>query len=292
MDLEELRVLVAVAETGSLLGAAEKLGITRSTLRRRIDDLEARTHVPLLVRSPQGAALTEAGQHLAQRGRGLLSDASALLRAVRELGAGPAGLVRVSLPTGLPPKALAALYQALRATHPQLLIQAQFSDDPLARLNEGADVAFVLGPQLPEGPYLTRVVRRFREWVVASPAYIDAHPPITRPEDLLGHKLLAWRCPGLDPRSWPCLQGPPIEVEPLLITNEVHLLRQLALAGEGLALVPDAMLPDPDEGPLVPVLPDWIGRDCIFRMVVPEPLARSPRVAALLQELLNWLDEP
>ena len=57
MDLEELRVLVAVAETGSLLGAAEKLGITRSTLRRRIDDLEARTHVPLLVRSPQGAAV-------------------------------------------------------------------------------------------------------------------------------------------------------------------------------------------------------------------------------------------
>ena len=72
MDLDSLRALVAVADAGSLLGGAERLGLARSTLRRRLDELEVLAGVPLLHRGAQGAALTAAGELLVSRGRGLL----------------------------------------------------------------------------------------------------------------------------------------------------------------------------------------------------------------------------
>ena len=78
MDLEELRAFLAVADTGSFLTAAKSLRLSRATLRRRIDQLEARAGVLLVDRTRAGATLTEAGSVLATRGRQMVQEASAL----------------------------------------------------------------------------------------------------------------------------------------------------------------------------------------------------------------------
>ena len=293
MDLEELRVLVAVAETGSLLGAAERLGITRSTLRRRIDDLEARVRLPLLVRGPQGATLTDAGHQLATRGQRLLAEAAALLAAVRDERSAPAGRLRVAIPVGLPPQVLAHLYEAVRAAYPHLHLDARFTDDPLAGLGERADLAFHFGAQLPDGPWITRVLHRSRAWLLASPRYLAQHPAPQTADDLHQHAILTWSAPGLDPNLLPRLHGPALPIQPVLTSNDIHLLRQLALAGQGIAFVPDAQFPDPvpDDEALVPLLVDEVGRTTTLRMIVPEALARSSRVNALLTELTSYFEE-
>ena len=77
--------------------------MSRATLRRRIDQLEARAGVHLVDRTRLGAPLTEAGKVLAARGRLMVNEASALLASVREAGSEPAGELRVLLPIGLPP---------------------------------------------------------------------------------------------------------------------------------------------------------------------------------------------
>src|SRR5262245_5182072 len=101
MDLEELRAFLAVADTGSFLTASKSLRLSRATLRRRIDQLEARAGVLLVDRSRAGAGLTEAGTILAGRGRLMIQEASALIDSVRELGSEPSGVLRILLPVGL-----------------------------------------------------------------------------------------------------------------------------------------------------------------------------------------------
>jgi DNA-binding transcriptional LysR family regulator len=72
VDLEELRALLAVAETGSVLAASDRLKIPRATVRRRLDTLEARVGAPLVHRGPSGALLTEAGRSVATHARAIL----------------------------------------------------------------------------------------------------------------------------------------------------------------------------------------------------------------------------
>src|SRR5512140_3473195 len=132
MDLEELRAFLDVVETGSFLAAAESLGVSRTTLRRRVEALEARAGVPLLKSTQQGIVLTEAGEVLAQRGRIMMQETSALLASIREVGHEPTGVLRVVMPVGLPPHQLTPLFGLLRTHYPRLSVHARFSEDPLS----------------------------------------------------------------------------------------------------------------------------------------------------------------
>ena len=82
MNLDELRAFLAVAELGSMAAAAERLGLSRATLRRRVNALEARAGVDLFERDHQGARLTLAGAVLQRRGAALLDESQALLRSL------------------------------------------------------------------------------------------------------------------------------------------------------------------------------------------------------------------
>ncbi|MEY3210151.1 MAG: hypothetical protein RIT28_632, partial [Pseudomonadota bacterium] len=173
MDLSSLRALVAVAEAGSLLGGAERLGLARSTLRRRLDELEALVGVPLLHRGAQGAALTPAGELLVRRGRDLLVESAGLLSAVRSSGDEASGLLRLAVPVGMPPHVMTLLYATLRAQHPQLSIELRFSETPMAELSEGFDGALVLGERPTDGPWITRVLVQVREGLVGAASLLD-----------------------------------------------------------------------------------------------------------------------
>jgi DNA-binding transcriptional LysR family regulator len=291
LDLEELHVLVAIAETGSLLAASERLKLTRTTVRRRIEALEARVGASLLFRGPSGAALTEAGEVMAARARPLLAEASALLSSAREVGDSAGGVLRVVLPVGLPPHGLTLIFTSLRAAHPRLSVEAAFSEDPLSALVDDIDLVLHFGDRLGSGAWVTRVVHPMRERIVASPTYLASRGTPCNPSELTGHDLLAWRRPGSDPRAWPTLTGSCVKVTPVLVASDIHSLRMMAVAGAGLAFLPDGRVPDPHvpDDALVPVLSDHIGRDCPLRMVVPEPRLRAPKVRKVLEEIAGFL---
>ena len=94
MDLEELRAFVAVAETGSYLAAADSLAMSRTTLRRKVDSLEARAGVALVEGTPRGIVLTDAGKALASQGHRMMQEMRAVLSSVRDLGSTPRGTLR------------------------------------------------------------------------------------------------------------------------------------------------------------------------------------------------------
>ncbi|MCA9517696.1 MAG: LysR family transcriptional regulator [Myxococcales bacterium] len=291
MDLEELRAFLAVADTGSLVAAAKTLQMSRPTLRRRIDQLEARAGVPLLERSRRGAALTAAGAELAARGCLLVQEASALVTSIRMTGAEPAGTLRILLPSGLPPTLPAQLYAFVCGRYPRLDFELRFADDPAADLLVDVDVAFHFGDRSPEGPWRSRELARVPVVLVAATPYLERRGRPTTAAELAQHDLFAWRHPDHDGRAWPLAAGGALPVAPKLVARDAHLLRQLALAGHGIALVPEAGLPDPHAplGPLERVLPGVVGSDVAMRVVVPSALVDVPRVRAVIDLLRPFL---
>ncbi len=292
MDLEELRAFLDVVETGSFLAAAESLGVSRTTLRRRVEALEARAGVPLLKSTRQGIILTEAGAVLAERGRIMMQETSALLASIREVGQEPAGLLRVVMPVGLPPHLFAPLFGALRSTYPQLSLHARFSAAPLDEPLEDVDMAVHFGEDSPRGPWLSQVVMRVREELLASREYLQRRGTPRSLRELKGHELFSWEAPGDDARSWPTLQGVAFRVEPALITADIHMIRTCCIAGLGIALIPSVALADPGvpEDLLVPVLPDVVGRERAVRISVPEALSEIPKIKQVLAHARQFLE--
>jgi DNA-binding transcriptional LysR family regulator len=287
MDLDELRAFVAVAETGSIVAAARSLGFARATLRRRLDELEAHAGVPLLHRTAHGAFPTEAGSVLAARGTRILQEASALLSSVREVGAEPQGELRFVFPVGLPPDSVTALLAALQHKYPRLRLRIRYSEDPLAGLLEDVDVAVHFGSRSPSGAWVAYELFRLRECLLASPEYLRRHGAPKTVEDLHAHALLAWDGPDTDPKAWPTREGSLVRVAPQMISPDIHMLRRAAVAGMGIAFLPDPGVPTPEDAneSLVPVLPALIGRERSLQAVVPAVLSEIPRIRAVLDEI-------
>lgn len=292
MDLEELRAFLDVVETGSFLAAAESLGVSRTTLRRRVEALEARAGVPLLKSTRQGIVLTEAGGVLAQRGRIMMQETSALLASIREVGQEPSGTLRVVMPVGLPPHLFTPLFGLLRSTYPRLGVHARFSANPLGEPLDDVDMAVHFGEDSPRGPWLSHVIMRVHEGLIASREYLQRRGTPRSLRELRGHELFSWEAPGEDARSWPTLQGAAFPVEPALITPDIHMIRSCCIAGQGIGLVPSIDLADPGipEGLLVPVLPDVVGRERPVRISVPEALSEIPKIKQVLTHVRQFLE--
>lgn len=292
LNLEELQALIAVVDHGSVLAAADALGLARSTLRRRLDDLEARAGVPLLHRFASGALPTAGGQLLVDQGRRMLREADAVLASVRELGQEASGTVRVVAPPGLAPHLVLPVLLSLRERFPGLVIDLRYDARPLAGFIADVDLAVQFGASLPDGPWVAFVVHRLPERLVAGVQWVAEHGRPERLEDLEGVPIFSWVAPDREANVLPLWGGGGHPVSPAFLSTDIHLVRQLALGGHGVALLPDALLPDPGfgEDALVPILPDLVGRQLAVRVIVPEVLVRVPKIKGLV-ELLREVAE-
>jgi DNA-binding transcriptional LysR family regulator len=293
MDLEELQAFMNVVRLGSFNSAAETLGMSRTTLRRRVDSLQARAGVPLLESSREGVVLTEAGRALAEKGKVMIEEASALIASVRELGREPSGVLRVVMPVGMPPLLFTQFFGLLRSAYPQLRVHSRFSNDPLGESLVDVDMAVHFGENRPRGPWLSFVVMRVREWLVASKEYLSQHGTPKSIAELADHQLLTWEKAGEDARAWPTLKGGTFTVEPALVATDTFVVRQCCIAGLGIGLVPDAMLTEPyvAQEDLVPVLPDIVGREQAVRISVPEAIAEIPKIKVVLSHVRKFIHE-
>jgi DNA-binding transcriptional LysR family regulator len=291
MDLEELSAFLKVVDAGSFLAAADTLGVSRSTLRRRVGALEARAGVPLLESTSSGVVLTEAGRALRNRGKTMIEEASALIASVREIGKEPIGTLRVMLPVGLPPHLLTPFLALLRARLPKLAFHMRFSDDPLSASIVDVDCFVHFARAAPSGPYLSYELLRPHQWLLASKEYLDKHGTPKSIEDLHGHELIAWHAPGEEPAEWPTLQGAKFRVTPTLVATDIHFLHRCCIDGLGIALLPDVMVPDPrlPNDTTVPVLRDIVGRELVVRLSVPKALAEVPKIRLLLEHARQFL---
>ena len=286
MNLDALRVLVATVDAGSMAAAAGQLGMSRATVARRLDELEAEAGVPLVVRTKAGLYLTSTGEELVAHGRAIVGLGAALLASARRVGSAAEGTVRIVGQHGLPAEGATQVFRILRAGWPDVRVIYEESPRPMDRLLGQSDIAVTLDLALPDGPWESYDVMPAPERLVATPAYLASHPPIERVEQLRDHPIALWRPADVsqnDPPSLPLQNGGTFPIEPAVESGDFEVIRRIASSGQAIGLVPDgafsaARLGDEE---VTRVLPDLVGRDRLLRLVLVTGTLRTPRLAAI-----------
>jgi DNA-binding transcriptional LysR family regulator len=253
MDLNAIRMFVAVVQAGSLSAAATRLGTPLPTLSRRIRDLERQLKVQLLARSARGTKLTDAGTRLyehASRGIEALLEAE---QAVVGDQARLTGRLRLSLPQTFEP--WWDLLAAFQRHYPDIEIYVYSTERRLDLIEDGIDVALRVGAIVHEA-MVARHVLSFRNTLVASPKLVERFGVPAEPEALHRLPCAVWAS-GIDvPARWE-LGGHVVEPKAVL-SNDYHHLCTRALLGDVVTELPPFLAAAPvREKRLVPLLPQY-----------------------------------
>jgi DNA-binding transcriptional LysR family regulator len=255
MEIEDIQTFVAVADAGGLSPAAQRLGVSKSIVSRRLARLEKSLGTRLLSRSTRGASLTEAGATFREHAARIASEADAARDAISPQGT-VRGHLRVAAPLSFSANTFAPVLAELASRYPELEIQASFSDRKVDLVAEGFDAAIRLG-LLEDSSLVARRVATFGGALVASPAYVEKHGAPRTPEELLAHATLK-----RINEEWPLMHaGQRISVHPRhtrFTADNGAALAPPALAGLGIALLPNFLIAEHlASGALVKVMPDY-----------------------------------
>src|SRR5690242_16710234 len=188
MEIEDIQAFVAVADAGGLTSAAGRLGVSKSIVSRRIARVEKTLNTQLLTRTTRGAALTEAGATFREHATRIAAEADAARDALSPDGK-VRGRLRVSAPLSFGATHFAPVLAELASRHPDLEIQASYSDRHVDLVAEGFDAAIRLGV-LDDSNLIARRIAPFGGRLVASPAYLKEHGTPRTPDELLTHATI------------------------------------------------------------------------------------------------------
>ena len=291
LDLLETAELVAftrTVEAGSLSRAAKELGIPRATLGRRLARLEERLGVRLIRRTTRSIRVTPAGEALLLHARVALGAVRDAVTAARQEDGLIRGLVRfASLPLGR--VSHDALICAFVEAHPGVQLHVDVSARFVRFSEADYDVALRAGDTVEQG-LVSRRLTRMAMVAIASPGYLARYGTPTRVEDLPAHRCLLGFLRGTAPNHyWPLRGGGSARVEGVLVSNDVHLLREAVARGLGIAMLPmiiaEALLLT---GEAVPVLEGILEGESQIAVVYPEKAFLSPVVRAFIDVLVQW----
>jgi len=259
-----LHWLGVLAQQGSYTAAAARLGVSKAAVSQRIAELERAARVPLVQRTTRSVRLTEAGERLVQDCRASFEHIAQTFAQVRDLAEQPSGLLRLTAPVALARQQLMPLLTEFLRLHPQVRIELDMADRLRALATEGFDLAIRHTDRAPD-THVAWTLCDTASVLVATRAYLRRAGTPQSPADLAQHNCLHY------PRSqdWPVWSFTPVRaaagaapqsvpVRGSLSANNSEALREAALAGAGIALLPDfsaqAAL---RKGQLVPVLARW-----------------------------------
>lgn len=290
MQIEDLRIYVAVIQAGNFTAAAEQLMLSKQYVSRRIAALEASLDARLLNRNTRKLSVTDNGQVFAQHAQRILDDIQEAERAVSGQSQALQGSFRLSVPMSFGISHLSPFIAEFLSLHPGLQLQVELADRYVDLVGEGFDMAIRIGT-LPDSSLIAKRLGEFRRVICASPAYIQGAGAPREPDDLLNHACLrygresqtGWELFKDEQRKVVAVQGP-------MVSNNGEMLRDAAMAGLGLILLPEFIVaPALASGELMTVLETWKPASLNLNALYPQHRQRSEvnRVfMAFLQEKL------
>jgi DNA-binding transcriptional LysR family regulator len=187
--LDELALLLAILDRGSLSGAARKTHRSPAAVTRILNDMEHRLGVRLFERTTRRLAPTEAGQMLAEHARRLLDGYDDALHDLTGLATLPSGILRVTAPLLFGRRHVAPIVGRFLDRYPKISVELLLTNELVDLLARAIDVALRIG-HLADSPLVARCVGQVRRVVVASPEYLAKHGEPTSPGDLHRHELV------------------------------------------------------------------------------------------------------
>lgn len=294
-EANDLLIFARVAEAGSFSRAAERLGLPKSTVSRRITLLEERLGERLMLRTTRRLSLTDFGLNLLEHARQLAAEVDAAAALALHRQAQPSGRLRVSMPSDFANLLLVDMLAAFVALHPAISLELDLSPRRVDLIGENFDLAIRMGDLPDDASLAARRLRVFSAGLYANRDYLANHGTPTQPDDLMQHEAL--RLLGRDGEAarWVLLHGDARweGVPPGRITaNSPETLIRLARAGRGIAAVPDYFVtPHLRSGELIRVLPDWNLPSPTAWAVFPGRRLMPARTRAFLEMLLAALPE-
>jgi DNA-binding transcriptional LysR family regulator len=287
-ETSELLTFVRTVEARSISRAALELGVPRPTVGRRLARLEQKLGARLLRRTTRTMALTDAGEALFHRARAVVAAVGDARDAVVHGDDAVRGLLRVSVPpmTG---DGLGAVIADFLAAYPEVRVELESSSRYVDLVAGGFDVAIRAAPELAPG-LIARNLFRSRLVAVATPGYLARAGAPRRAADLAKHVCLVGFARGEHPMThWPRLRGGRVRVEARLASNDLATLREAAMRGQGIALLPLPLVYDDlVAGRLTAVLPEVLGAEVRLAVVYADRELVPPAVRALVEAVVRW----
>ena len=293
-SFKEIEAFVSVATRGSLSAAARADGVTPAMMGRRIDALEERLGVKLLVRTTRRLSLTFEGSAFLEDCQRILNDLANAEASVSLGGVKASGHIKVSAPAGFGRRHVAPLIRDFLAAHGDVSCSLDLSDRLVDLVNEGVDCAIRIG-ELTDSSLVSVRLADNRRVVVASPAYLARRGVPATPDDLLSHDCLS-----LNPqRGW--VFGDPeapgamrvVKVSGRFECNDGTVLHEWALAGIGLAWRSMwEVQRDLAQGALVSVLDTFAAPSTGIYAVFPQNRRLPLRVRLLIDHLRGNFGQP
>lgn len=290
VDLNDLKLFALVVEHGGYAAAERASNVPKSRLSRRIAQLEEEFGVRLIQRSTRKFAVTDVGQNVFRHAQAMLAQAQAAQEAVQVLSAEPRGVVRVSCPVSLSQRLLSRVVPSFLIKHPKVRLQVHVANRRVDVIEEGFDVALRVRTKLDtDGDLAMRRFGEFRELLVASPIYLSRHGRPIDPMTLADHVTLSMSED--DTRQTWELHGPGgevkrVDIKPRLMALDFPLLIESAMAGIGIALLPESACCEAVKaGRLEVVMPAWSLQQGICHAVFPSRRGQLPSVRAFIDHL-------
>lgn len=296
-DLNDTLIFVKVVEQGSFTAAARLLGQPKTTVSRKVQELEERLGARLLHRTTRRLGLTEAGTVYYDHCQRIARELEQAESAVSQLQSGPRGWLRFTVPYAVGINWIAPLLGQFQAQYPEIRVDMHLGNEMLDLISGETDLALRIGT-LPDSNLIARKLGSLRTQVFASPAYIQRHGEPRHPDELQYHRTLAVRKQHQSQNNrfvWSLAedggQMQEFPVNPLLVANDTSALNSMLVAGEGLMLSSDVMAkPFIESGMLRRVLAGWTGPDYDFSAVFAGGGMVSPKVRAFVDFLVEKLN--
>lgn len=294
-QFEDIETFVRIVEAGSISRAANQLGVVKSAVSRRLNDLETRLGVQLLARTTRTSSLTEAGQQYYTRARQILGDVAEINAQTGETDSRLSGTLKVSAPLNLGTRHLFPIVTDFSDQNPDLAIQMDFNDRQVDLVNEGYDLAIRIAI-LKDSSMKARKLFDISMLLCASPNYLKAHgTPETIP-DLRLHKALHYG--NANSRTWTLRaasgQKTAVHLKTKMVSNNGDFLSHAAIAGHGVILTPSFIVWDAlKAGQLVPIMPAYEIEPITAYAVYPGTRHLPQRVRRFIETLRDRLkDQP
>jgi DNA-binding transcriptional LysR family regulator len=291
-DLNQLVIFAKVVETQSFTAAGRALGLPKSTVSRKVAQLEERLGVLLLERTTRKLSLTDVGAAFFERCARISTEIEEAEQAVTRTDRAPRGRLRIAAPAELASGLVADVVREFLLEHREIDIELELTDRVVDLLEEGYDLSIRVGPA-PSSSGISRELGPHHRALVASPTYLERRGIPEQLEQLDRHDLLLLG----NPRGAPTLelrgrggQRRTITARPRLVVNCVEVLRDAAVAGLGIGMLPVACcVEELERGTLVSMLHDWTHAEAIHA-AYPTSRHLSSKVRSFLDQLAARLD--
>jgi DNA-binding transcriptional LysR family regulator len=263
-DLNNILYFARIVEHGSLSAAAEALGIAKSALSNRLSRLESDLGVRLVQRTTRKLQITAVGSRYYERCRAVLSEVERAGTVIENERGVPRGTVRVACPVTFAHAILAPVVAAFLAEHEEVEVQLDTTNREVDLIGGGYDVALRIHSGIRSSTLVARSFTLASHQLVASTQLVERYGMPKSPQDLARFPAVGGSIPvqGRGRYRW-LLSGPGgrkqvVTYRPRLVTEDLFVLREAVLAGNGIADLPEVVCTDAlAEGSMVKLLPQW-----------------------------------